>query len=74
MLTVITPDVHVVVTFPPPLEVATERSYDADVSENEPPVELERATVSVDEAVLKVSATEPAVMVRVVAGDAKETV
>jgi hypothetical protein len=57
-----------IVAVPPPLEVATERSYEGDVRIKLPPVELERVTTTLVAFTPRASATEPDVMVRVVEG------
>jgi hypothetical protein len=59
---------------PPALDDATVRSYDADVSVKLPPVELDRVTMTLVAFTWTESAREPARMVNVAAGDAREMV
>ena len=41
-----TPCVHEVATVPPPLDVATDKSYDGEIRVKLPPVELDRVTMT----------------------------
>jgi hypothetical protein len=67
-----TPDEHEMLTVPPPLEVATARSYEGESSVKLPPVELERVARMLDVAACSASATEPVAMVSVVVGERRE--
>ncbi len=69
-----TPEVQLVVTVPPPLELAIVRSKEAEVSENVPPVEEERVTVTFPAFTTNVSAAEFATIVKFATGEVKETV
>jgi len=73
MTTLATPELQESDAVPPPLDVAMVRSYDADVSVNVPPVEEERVIATLVAFTTRLSATEPDAIVRVVAGEVKET-
>ena len=60
-------------TLPPPLDVATERSYDGERMMKLPPVVCESVTTTLVAFIWRTSATEPVAIVSVVAGDDKVT-
>jgi len=64
-----TPCVHEVATLPPLLDVATERSYDGEISVKAPPVEDESVTTTLVAFTCSASAAELVATVRVVAGE-----
>jgi hypothetical protein len=67
--TLATPELHDSDATPPPLDVAMVRSYDGDVSVNGPPVEDESVIATLVAFTVSASATDPAAMAKVVAGD-----
>jgi len=69
-----TPEVQLVVTVPPALEVAITRSRDAEVSVKLPPVEAERVVTTLVAFTVNVSATEPATTMKSTLGEVKGTV
>src|ERR1035441_9340474 len=60
-------------TLPPPLDVATERSYEGESMIKVPPVVCESVTETLVAFTCRTSATEPVAIVSVVVGDDKVT-
>jgi hypothetical protein len=73
-VTLAVPDVQESAAVPPELLDAIVRSYVADVSVKFPPVELDSVTITLVAFTWSASATEPAKIVNVVAGELRETV
>lgn len=65
---------QLVVTTPPLLEVAIEISREAEISVKFPPVELESVTIALVAFVVKVSANEPDLTIKSIAGEVSEMV
>ncbi|MHB8174851.1 MAG: hypothetical protein ACYDFU_10385 [Nitrospirota bacterium] len=72
MVVLATPEVQLVATVPPVELVATERPVADEVSEKLPPVVLDRVTATLVALTVKLSASEPDAMVKVMPGVERE--
>lgn len=69
-----TPELQLRVTVPPELLVLIDKSLDAEVRVKLPPVELERVATTLVALTTRESATEPDFIVKLIAGEVRETV